>query len=156
MPVTSFGVIEDTADINKSIAETFAFVADFANIQDWDPGVKSSKRSESTQGPLGVGTSFDLVTVFKGNESKMTYTITEYNPPHLVVLEGNSDTVHALDTIRFTAPDATHTHIEYKADLTLKGLRRPFIALISSALDELGKNAMNGLMRRLNKGLPKL
>jgi hypothetical protein len=84
------------------------------------------------------------------------YKITEYQAPNLVQFVGESDSVKAVDTIRFTATDAGHTHIDYKADLSLKGFRRPFIALISSALDQLGKDAMNGLTRRLNKGLPKL
>ncbi len=65
----------------------FSFVADFANIQvraepnarflvstprtntqDWDPGVKSSRRDTPD---LGVGSSFSLVTLFKGDESSI-------------------------------------------------------------------------------------
>ena len=69
MPVTSSGVIEDIADVPGTVEEVFDRIAMFSNTEKWDPGCKSSVKVGNE--PLGVGTTFDLVTVFKGSESKM-------------------------------------------------------------------------------------
>ena len=72
MPVIKPGVVNDQAYIRgKTKEQLFDFLANFDNIASWDPGCLSSKRVD--EGPLKVGSTFDLVTVFKGQESQMTY-----------------------------------------------------------------------------------
>jgi hypothetical protein len=56
-------------DVATHGVQVFAFMGDFSNSVKWDPGVKSSVRDQ--QGPIEVGSSFSLVTVFKGSESQM-------------------------------------------------------------------------------------
>ncbi len=85
--------------------------------------------------------------------SHTRYKITEIDPPRRVVLVGESPTIKAVDTIVFSAAGEGRTRINYTADLTLKGFRRPLIVLVGSALNELGRAAMTGLEKRLNSNL---
>ncbi len=78
------------------------------------------------------------------------YVIKEFQAPNRVVLHGDSKAVRAVDIIEFTALSDTQTRVDYTADLTLKGFRRPFIVFVKGALNELGRNAMTGLEKKLN------
>lgn len=44
--------------IARPLNEVFAYAADFANGEEWDPGVKSAQKT--SDGPVGVGTTYDL------------------------------------------------------------------------------------------------
>ena len=61
--------LHETRTVSAPVAEAFDYAANFENIQDWDPGVVTSQRVGD--GPVAVGSAFDLVTVFKGRESDM-------------------------------------------------------------------------------------
>ncbi|EGD78012.1 hypothetical protein PTSG_09650 [Salpingoeca rosetta] len=151
MPVVSAGVVNDQAHLTgKTREEVFEYLANFDNIASWDPGCLKSKRVDS--GPLKIGSSFDLVTVFKGTESKMTYTITKLDAPNEVVLEGESAMVRAIDTIKVlpSPDDPNNVVVDYTADLSLKGWRRPFILFLKNDLNKLGRDAMEGLEKAIN------
>lgn len=98
---------------------------------------------------MQVGNTFSLTTVFNGNESQMKYKLEEMERPHRIVVSGYSDIIKGVDTIllRPANEENTKTYVDYTADLTLKGFRRPFIAFISGSLNELGRNAMEGMTK---------
>lgn len=76
-----------------------------------------------------------------------SYTLTRYEPPRLVELRGESKTVTAVDTIVLSPnkDDNSKTDVDYTADITLKGWRRPFVAFIGADLEQLGRKAMLGM-----------
>ena len=47
------------------LTEAFAYVADFGNAAEWDPGLKESRRLD--EGALRVGSSFHIIAVTRGN-----------------------------------------------------------------------------------------
>jgi len=42
------------------VEAAFDFIADFANSHAWDPGTAWSRRSEPRDGPVSLGTAFEL------------------------------------------------------------------------------------------------
>lgn len=133
------------------IDEAFAYTADFANIQDWDPGIATSARVGA--GPIGTGSSFELLVAFGGRRIPMTYTITEYEPPHRLVLVGEGAALTAVDEITFaTVPQGTA--ITYTADLMFKGALRFVVPLMGGVLEGVGRKAVEGLGRVLDDGSP--
>lgn len=139
--------LQETITVSTPIEAAFDYVAEFDNIEDWDPGVvKATKTSNS---PANVGTSFDLVTTFKGRESDMTYTITTLDKPHRLVLAGEGDILSAVDSLAFSET-ATGTEIRYTADLTFKGLAKIGTLLVRKDLNQLGRDAVNGLKTALD------
>lgn len=130
------------------IDEAFAFVADFSNLPEWDPGAVSSAQTEG-DGPE-LGAVYDLQFSFAGSEMPLTYRITDIDPPHRVVIEGDGARVSARDEIRFEDADGG-TRIRYVADLTLKGalriaqpLFRPLFTRLESASREGMRSALGG------------
>jgi len=139
-------VLKEILEVARPLDEVFAFVGDFANTKDWDPGVADSRKV--TDGPIGVGTRYAVDVVFNGRKLPMTYEVTAWDPPNRVVLKGEGSRVTAVDEIRFEATPAG-TRIRYSADLRLKGFLKLVEPFMGKRLDQTGKDAMAGMRRAL-------
>ena len=98
------------------IDEAFAYVADFANSQEWDPGVATAERLDP--GPVGVGSRYRLGVRMGGRVAPMEYRISVFEPPTRVVLTGSGSGVTAVDDIRFepiARRDARRLHRRHQA-----------------------------------------
>merc|ERR1712137_555145 len=96
----SLPVLEESVVVPQDVKSVWEFVANFENVEKWDPGVKSS--SKATEGATGVGTVYDVTVDFKGSEDPMKYTVREWEPNSKVVLFGEGSKVTGLDTIAFS------------------------------------------------------
>ncbi|MGI9609700.1 MAG: SRPBCC family protein [Acidimicrobiia bacterium] len=134
--------------VERSQAEAFAYTADFANIELWDPGVASSEKT--TDGPVGVGTKYRVEVLFGKAKTPMTYEITEFEEPNRVVLVGHGEKIHAVDEIRFATAD-NMTVIDYTADLTFDNFIRFLIPFMGRAFKGVGTRALDGLARALDE-----
>ena len=133
------------------VEEAFAYTADFNNIQEWDPGISES--AQIGEGPVGLGTRFDLLVAFGSRRIPMVYTITEFDPPNRVVLVGQGSTLTAVDEITFAAvPQGTA--IRYTADLAFKGFGRFIEPFLGNVLKRVGRKAVEGLSAALSANEP--
>ena len=129
-----------------SLDETFEYIADFANSQEWDPGVAIARRVGD--GPVGPGSGYKLGVRMAGRIAPMEYRITTYDPPHRVVLAGRGTNVDAVDDIGFEAtPEGTT--VDYTADIRLVGLFRLVEPFLGRALERIGRDAADGMRRTL-------
>jgi len=134
--------------VERAQDEAFTYTADFSNIEDWDPGVASSRRLG--QGPVGVGSQFELEVEFGSGTMPMVYEITEYEPSDRVVLVGRGDKLVAVDEIRFSRHD-NMTVIDYTADLTFLNWFRYVTRFMGPTLKKVGTKALNGLAAELDR-----
>lgn len=139
--------LKESVTVKRSIAEAFAYVADWETIAEWDPGVFSSRAVEP--GAPSVGRSYELMYTFGGRQTPMTYTIKELEAPTRIVLEGQGTMVDAIDTIEF-AETGDGTIIDYTAELYFKGLLRLVVPFMGSRLDKIEKEAVAGLKQQLD------
>jgi NAD(P)-dependent dehydrogenase (short-subunit alcohol dehydrogenase family)/uncharacterized protein YndB with AHSA1/START domain len=139
--------LHETIDVPCPIDLAFSYTSNFANIEQWDPGVVASKRLSS--GPIGKGSEFEVTVKFGPRSTAMHYTILDYEPPHRVVLEGRADSVHALDEIRFEET-SDGCRIDYQAEISLKGIGGTLEPLLGGVLDKVGKKAVGGLHKALS------
>jgi dehydrogenase/reductase SDR family protein 12 len=143
--------LHETIEVLRPIDEVFAYTSNFGNAAQWDPGVAESTKARP--GPIGVGTRFDLRVKFGPRSFPMTYVVREYDAPRRVVLEGRSDSVHALDQIEFS-PTTRGTRIAYTADISLLGAMRVVEPWLKGALVKVGKDALQGLHAALSTDAP--
>ncbi len=141
-------VLREQLETTLGIDEAFAFVGDFANSAQWDPGVATSVRVDP--GPVRVGATYQLGVRVGGRVAPMTYTVTHLEVPRRVVLEGVGAGVKATDDIRFE-PSARGTTIDYTADIRLVGLRRLLAPFAGGALRKVAENARAGMQRALDE-----
>jgi carbon monoxide dehydrogenase subunit G len=139
--------LHERIDTVLPIEETFAYVADFANSQVWDPGVAIAHRIDA--GPVGVGSRYRLGVQLGRRVAPMEYQISVFEPPTRVVLVGSGSGVSAVDEIRFERTDAG-TRIDYFADIRLGGILRLIQPFLGRAFANLGRNAVDGMQRTLD------
>ncbi len=139
--------LRETIEVARPIDEVFAYVSNFGNAAQWDPGVAESRKASA--GPIGVGTVFEMRVRFGPRSIPMAYAIREFDRPRRVLLEGKSDSVHALDDIGFVATPRG-TRITYTADISLLGAFGIVEPLLKGALDGVGKRAVAGLHAALS------
>lgn len=154
----SLPVLEESVVIPQDVKSVWDFVANFENVEKWDPGVKSS--TKATDGATAVGTVYDVTVDFKGSEDPMKYTVREWEPNSKVVLFGEGSKVTGLDTISFskeTPSDGSsgeYTRVTYTADIQLRGFLKVGSPFVKNDIIKVGKDAMNGL--RKHYGIPEV
>ena len=133
--------------VRRPVDEVFGYLADFSNTEKWDPGVVSAKKRGD--GPVTMGTQFEVVSKFLGRALLLDYQIVQYDPPSRVVLEAENDNLRSVDTITFEKT-ARGTRLTYDANLTLKGIRYVGDFALHLAFQWIGRRALGGLRAALN------
>jgi carbon monoxide dehydrogenase subunit G len=137
-------------DTPRSPEDCFATLSDFSSAAAWDPGVTRATRQD--EGPVRVGSRFDLVAGFLGREVPLTYEVTELDEPRLVVLRAENATIVSLDTITIE-PREGGSRVTYDADLRLKGPLRLGDLGLRLIFGRIGDQAAAGLREHL-AGVP--
>lgn len=127
-----------TVDSLRTQADAFAYMAAFENAEQWDPSVTEATRIGGE--PLGVGTSFSVVSRFGPRLVRLTYTIVRYEPDHQVVLEARSKGFVSTDTITVEAA-GEQSRVTYDALLEFSGLGRLADPLMQVAFNRVGRKA---------------
>ncbi len=126
----------------RTLESTFAYMSDFSNAQEWDPGVAAAKQIGS--GPIGKGTEFDLVVLFAGRRMTLRYRVNEYVEDKLVVFEASSARLHSLDTLTFV-PRPDGCEMTYAAEVRLKGVASVVNPLLALGFTRVGDRARDSL-----------
>jgi len=141
--------LHETIQTPLPVDDAFAFIADFANSQHWDPGVATSERLDP--GPVGLGARYQLGVRMRGRVAPMEYRITTYEPSSRVVLTGEGSNISAVDEIRFGALPDGGTSIDYTADIHLGGWMRIVEPFAGGAFEKIAKDALGGMQRALDE-----
>jgi carbon monoxide dehydrogenase subunit G len=109
-----------SAPLSIPIPPELAFdnVADFTTTATWDPGITGSERLDD--GPLGVGSRFEVHVKLGPVSVPLVYEITTYDRPHRVVLETKGLVYHGEDDVTF-APHDDGTQVTWNAMFRLRG-----------------------------------
>jgi uncharacterized protein YndB with AHSA1/START domain len=134
---------EAVVESPRSIDDVFAYLSDFSNTAEWDPGVVEAERL--SDGELGLGSRFRVVSSAAGSHQTLEYEITEWDPPHRLVLVGTTPRLRSVDTLTFVATDDGGTQVTYHADLTLHGAARVADPVLHLAFQVIGRRADQGL-----------
>ena len=139
--------LQRSVETSASPAAVFAYLSDFTNTNEWDPG---TVRTILVSGDGGVGTTYANTSKFLGRETELTYEVEKHQPDSLFALRGENKSVVAHDTMEIVAT-ATGSTVTYTADFEFKGLGRFVAPLLAPALKKLGDEAENGLRENLGK-----
>lgn len=141
--------VERTLDVAASPEAAFDYVADFSRAQEWDPGIPSARRLDD--GPIGIGSRFELLSRFGNTEQLIAYEVTGFDPPSSVTFVGDGKNFNGTDTISFAPNEAGGTRVTYVADLGLKGVAALVLPFIRGRLDAMSDDAVAGLKAALDR-----
>jgi carbon monoxide dehydrogenase subunit G len=139
-------VVNKTVSISRPPEEVFDYLAAFETTAEWDPGIVEATRT--SDGPIGVGSTFDLVSDFRGRKVPVTYEITEYERPSRFVIVGTNPRFTGIDEIRIS-PDGDGTRVDYTADFRMQGFAKLFEPFMGGMFEKLSAEAMEGLKQTL-------
>ena len=130
----------------------FAYLSDFTNTNEWDPGtVETTRRS----GDGGVGTVYHNVSSFLGSKTELEYTVTDVVPGERFELRGTNKTVVATDTMPIAATASGGTRVTYHAHFDFQGIAGRVAPVLSPVLalafKKLGDDAEKGMQRSLDR-----
>ena len=128
-------------------AEVFAYLADFSNTSEWDPGITEARRLDEP--PTRVGSRFEVITNFRGNRQRFEYVVSEYEPGVRIALHGEGEKAQSDDAIEVRAAEGGHTNVRYEAAIELKGVLRVVEPFMRPVFRRMGDAALNGLQARL-------
>lgn len=77
--------VEHSIVINKPVEQVWNFLTEFRNTPKWDIGVLETK--QISEGPAGLGTTFQNIGPFLGRNSVREYKVTEYEPNKKVAVK---------------------------------------------------------------------
>jgi Polyketide cyclase / dehydrase and lipid transport len=133
-------------DSPKPQSETFAYLAAFDNIRDWDPSVVSARRLD--EGELRLGSTFEVVVRVGRRELPLRYEVVRFESRQVVALEANARWFRSYDVITVTA-NGTGSVASYDALLELKSLAKLAAPFMGRAFKRIGDDAADGLRRVL-------
>lgn len=131
-----------TVSSARSPEEAFLFMADFRNVESWDPGVSKVVQAAG-EGP-GPEAAYDV----SASGRVLRYEVREYVPSTRVVFEAETPRVWIRDVVEVssTSPGSA---VLYDATVELKGLWMVANPLLSLAFKRMGDRAAAGLRRAL-------
>jgi carbon monoxide dehydrogenase subunit G len=125
----------------------YAFLADFENAEEWDPGTVECTRLD---GDGGVGTRYRNVSSFLGRKTTVEYVARELNPPTFVHFEGRNEQFTGHDRISFQA-SGSGTEVTYDAQFDFHGAARLAVPVVALYLPILASKTVNQLRERLDR-----
>ena len=90
-------------EVATDVTATFAYLSDFANAAEWDPGIAESKRL--TPAPTAVGSRFEVIALFRGKPQRFEYVVTELQEPRRIALRGEGEKAVSDDVISVAASE---------------------------------------------------
>ena len=103
--------------------DAVAYLADFANAVEWDPGTVACVRNGDPAAPVLPGATWTNTSKVLGRETQLQYELVTLQPDH-VVLHGVNDTADSTDDITVTSLDGGRSRIRYEATIPFKGAAR--------------------------------
>ncbi len=132
-----------------SADRAFAYLADFTNITQWDPGTQSAE--QATPGEVGVGTVFQLSVRFLGRGVPLEYHVVAYDAAaRTITLRADNGSVVATDTIT-VMPRGTGSVVDYRADLQPKSLAWLFDPPLRLLFRVIAGQGRAGMLRELQR-----
>lgn len=139
--------IAETLRVPSAPEDAFDLVADFTSTTDWDPQIRSARRLDD--GPIGVGSRFEVKLALGPTEVPLTYEITRYERPDRVVLTTVGTLHRGEDDVRFRAVDGG-TEVVWGAEFALRGPGGKLIdPLLGVGFRRAARGAVDGLAEAL-------
>ena len=139
-------LVAEVIEVPRSVEESFAYVADFTTVAEWDPGIHTARK---LSGDGSVGSVYEVQAEFRGKTMPFTYTVTAFEQDRRIVLDGMGEKATSLDTIVFEPSADGGTRITYTADFELKGALRVAEPFLGGTFRKLAHKALEGLAGRL-------
>lgn len=141
--------ISKSIEVAKPVDEVFAYLSDFTNTAEFDPGVIRAEKT--SEGEIGPASTFKLITEFKGREIPVNYEIASYDPPNRLVFVGDGKRFEGTDDIQLSPLGEGSTKVTWTADFKMKGLAQLAEPFLKGTFEDISQHAVDGLADALGR-----
>jgi NAD(P)-dependent dehydrogenase (short-subunit alcohol dehydrogenase family) len=135
--------LDKTIEVTRSLAEVFAYVAEFSRIEQWDPAV--AKGIKLINGQPGVGSRYQIV--MKAGFT-LYYEVTEFEPNKRLLMTVDSKLFRAEEEILFNN-SSKGTKVRYIANFDFPAPLALMSRLSPGMMNWVGNTALEGLRAAL-------
>jgi hypothetical protein len=124
-------------------ATAFAFLVDFTNTRGWDPQIDAARRLDD--GPIRLGSAFEVALRMGSRTVPLTYTITELVPDERIAFDTSGWWFRGRDVVDVVSlPDGT-ARVTWDATFALRGPLRLLDPLLAIGFRRIATEAVAGL-----------
>lgn len=127
-----------TFTVGRAADEVVAYLADFSNTTEWDPGTVECVRLDD--GPVRVGSSWRNTSKVAGRSTELRYELQTLDAGRLVFVGRNSGAT-ATDDIAIEPSDGGSV-ITYRANIQLHGAARLFSPVMKLIFERLANETV--------------
>ncbi|KYH44530.1 SRPBCC family protein [Branchiibius sp. NY16-3462-2] len=139
---------ERTFRVNVPVERARAYLRDFANAIDWDPGTVSCVQQDD--GPIAQGTKWDNVSEVFGRKTDLTYELTR-DDPQRIIFKGTNKTATSIDDITLTEIGDGALDLRYRSEVTFNGIAKvasPFLKVAFTKIAAEMERDMPGIIEQ--------
>lgn len=135
--------MQEIFEVDRTAAACLNYIADFSLIEEWDHTVIRS--CKTSNGTLGVRSTFEIILKFGVRKIPMQYKITEFDFPNRAVLVGEADNFIAVDEVLVKSISPNRSKVTWNAEITFKGGISKVLPYFESQIKKNGKKTIDGL-----------
>ena len=141
--------VENSILIDKPVEQVWSFLTDFQNTPKWDIGVLETK--QTSEGPAGLGTTFQNSGPFLGQTSVREYQVIEYEPNVKVKVKllTSSRSIQKADVCYTFEPAQEGTRLKFVGQIEFGGLFKLLQPIIYQRAKKDGQGDLKNLKRLL-------
>jgi len=141
--------VENSILINKPVEQVWNYLTDFENTPKWDIGVLETK--QTSEGPAGLGTTFQNSGPFLGRTAVREYEVIEYVPNKKVKVKLITSTrsIHRAEVCNTFESAQTETMLTFVGQIEFGGLFKLFQPILYQRAKKDGQGDLENLKRLL-------
>lgn len=136
--------VEVEVEIARPPEEVFAYITNFENNIHWQQGMR--KITITSEGPLGVGSTYDQVARFLGRDIVSSFVVTEYEPNHHIRIK-TTESSFPIEVIRGVEPIEGGTRVY----AIIEGDSSGFFSVFERLMRWMVRRSIEGDYRRLKE-----
>ena len=139
--------ISRTFTVETAPPTVLAYLEDFANAEEWDPGTEECRRLD--EGPVQVGSRWHNRSKIAGVSTELVYELVELSDSRLR-FRGENETARTIDTID-VVPSGAGSEITYEAEIELKGAAKVATPVVKVVFEKIGSDTEDDMTTVLNR-----
>lgn len=140
--------VSRTFTVNRPVADVVAYLADFTNAEEWDPGTQTCVRLDA--GPVRAGSTWRNVSKVLGRKTELMYRLDRLDPDHLTFV-GTNKTATSTDDITVKPTADGRSEITYHARIELHGAAKLGEPVLKLEFERLGRETVKGITNAVSK-----
>jgi carbon monoxide dehydrogenase subunit G len=138
--------ITQSVMVNRPVEEVWDFIGSFENTTRWSRGVLEAR--QTSDGPLGVGSTLQTVVKAFGRRRTADYLVTEYEPNHAFAFEVTSGPM--TSRARYSVePAGAGTRLTASGEAKATGLYKLLAPVLVRTLERHSQDDLTNLKRIL-------